>query len=389
MDYLAAGTSYHQQALRHFRDRDRVRGELVPEPFNRFDGWAVALDVLGHRVGYLPAGVAKIWHDIVKACNRAGLAVFIEGVIRRDNWVSEDGRYSSDTAVEINTGRFPDILALAITCGLRDQHETVLAFIEPSRREKMIEDAWDGLDDRSVLELRRYKDDAPALTWLDPGGRRLSECVPFWHVSFLRQEVIDRRERATMLRVMKRLLRREVKRRAAAERKEKVREEANRRLERSLEAVRLQGEGHTQAEIAGVLGLSPAAVAGLLHRGRRAAPEKAVDWSAREQMQRVDRAREALRLQRSGMSRAAIATAVGCSAETVKDLLADARFYEGPEVNPTRLALARRCHELRASRLSKGEVLAALGASRAGGERAYRDARVLSVLRLLDGEECA
>jgi predicted transcriptional regulator len=386
MDYLAAGTSYHQRAVRRFRDRDRVRVELVPEPFNRFDGWAVALDVLGDRVGYLPAGAAKIWHDIVKACNRAGLAVVVDGVFRRDSWVSDDHRYASDAALKINTGRLPDIMDLATACGLKDQHDAVLASIEPSLQEQMIEDSWDGLNSRLVSELRRRKADAPALTWLGPGDRRPDECVPFWHLCFLRQEVIDRRQRAAMLGVVKRLLRREVKRRAAAqrtaERQQSAREQANRRLELSIEALRLQGEGRTHAEIAAVLGVPPAAVPGLLSHGRKAAPEKAVDWHAREQMQRVDRAREALRLQRSGMSRAEVATAVGCSAEAVKDLLADARFYEAPDANPDRLALARSCQVLRDSGLPKADVLVALGASRAGGERAYRDASVLSVLGL-------
>ena len=58
-----------------------------------------------------------------------------------------------------------------------------------------------------------------------------------------------------------------------------------------------------------------------------------------------------------------------------------------PDAYPDRRALAKRCQELRERGLSRADVLGALGVSRAGGERAYRDASVLSVLRLLDGEE--
>lgn len=181
----------------------------------------------------LPTGVAKVWHDIVKACNRAGMAVVTEGSVRRDGWTSEDGRWSADVALQINTGQFPDIVPLAIACGLRDQHDAVLASIQPSLREEMVESSWDGLDDPAALALRRRKDNAPALTWLEPDGRRPSQCVPHWHISFLRQEVIDRRDRAARLREVKRLMRREVKRRAEWERKQKVREQAIRRMAQS------------------------------------------------------------------------------------------------------------------------------------------------------------
>lgn len=62
---------------------------------------------------------------------------------------------------------------------------------------------------------------------------------------------------------------------------------------------------------------------------------------------RAVEAAEALALQREGHTLDAMAEALGKSAFTVKDLLSDARFYEAPEAQPERLAVARRAAELR------------------------------------------
>jgi hypothetical protein len=76
--------------LGRFRDGQRVVVEMVPEPLNSFDGWAVALDTDGRRIGYLQAGSARVWHDAVRTCNRAGLAVTICGITRHTDWGLED-----------------------------------------------------------------------------------------------------------------------------------------------------------------------------------------------------------------------------------------------------------------------------------------------------------
>lgn len=142
----------------------------------------------------------------------------------------------------------------------------------------------------------------------------------------------------------------------------------------------MQAAGRTHAQIAAALAVPVVSVAALLHAGRRAAPEQAVDWHAREQMTRIDRARQALTLQRAGMSRARIADQLGCSMQSIKDMLSDARFYEDPTSDLSRRTLAHRCHDLRTQGLVKEQILDVLGTSRAAGLRAFRDAAALQVL---------
>lgn len=62
---------------------------------------------------------------------------------------------------------------------------------------------------------------------------------------------------------------------------------------------------------------------------------------------RSERGVQALEMQRAGSSRADIAAAIGVGQETVKSLLRDAKFYENPQSDPSRLALARDARQAR------------------------------------------
>ncbi|GAA1410410.1 AAA family ATPase [Oerskovia paurometabola] len=89
---------------------------------------------------------------------------------------------------------------------------------------------------------------------------------------------------------------------------------------------------------------------------------------------RAAEAAEALALQREGCTLDDIAAILGKSAYTVKDLLADARFYEMPEAQPERLAVARRAAELQTTtRMSKAEIIALLDLGRKAADRVFRD----------------
>lgn len=90
-------------------------------------------------------------------------------------------------------------------------------------------------------------------------------------------------------------------------------------------------------------------------------------------------AAEALALQRDGLSLNDIAAFLGRSADTVKDLLADARFYEAPEKYPERLSAARRAAELRETTgMSKAEIVVLLDLGRKAADRVFRDAEYVS-----------
>ncbi|MER5757276.1 hypothetical protein [Streptomyces sp. NPDC002088] len=71
--YYASATYYFQEPLSRFRAGQQVKAELVPEPHNPWDARAVAFDLAGRRVAYLPATAAKMWHDVVRAWNTARL----------------------------------------------------------------------------------------------------------------------------------------------------------------------------------------------------------------------------------------------------------------------------------------------------------------------------
>ena len=384
--YLAVGTFFHQPALQRFRDGESVVVEMVPEPHNPFDGRAVALDIDGLRIGYLRASAAWMWHDIVRSCNRAGLAVWLRGTIRHTDWGREDDLSPMVVAVELPSFRWRAIYDLAVALGFRDQHDAVMNAVRADLRDEMLADAWDGLSKRAVKELKRCSAHARQFTWVPKHGLDPADRVPYWHVAFLREDVLNQREYAATLRELKRLLRREVKRREKCLREQEAAARKRKRHDDFMQAIQLQAAGRTHAETAVILGVPAKAVPGLLQAGRRTAPEQAVDWHVREQSARIDRAREALRLQRAGLSRAVIATELGCSMQSIKDMLADARFYENPSIDLGRHSRARRCQELRGQGLVKEQVLDALATSRAAGLRAFRDAAALQILGRFDDE---
>ncbi|GAB2466159.1 AAA family ATPase [Xylanimonas ulmi] len=93
------------------------------------------------------------------------------------------------------------------------------------------------------------------------------------------------------------------------------------------------------------------------------------------QLPRVAEAAEALALQREGRTMDEVAALLGKSPHTVKDLLADARFYDDPEAQPERLALAQRAAELlRTTEMKKTEIIATLGLGSKAAGRVFRDA---------------
>ncbi|MBM0126374.1 exonuclease domain-containing protein [Pimelobacter simplex] len=93
---------------------------------------------------------------------------------------------------------------------------------------------------------------------------------------------------------------------------------------------------------------------------------------------RAERGTQALELQRSGSSRSEIAVALGVSQDTVKALLRDAKFYENPESDPSRLGLARHARQARNSGITKDVFQNDRGISSGKSTEAWRDAAMLS-----------
>lgn len=93
---------------------------------------------------------------------------------------------------------------------------------------------------------------------------------------------------------------------------------------------------------------------------------------------RGERGRQGLDMQRTGSSRAEIAAALGVGLETVKSVLRDAKFYENPESDPSRLALAREAGEARATGATKDGFQNHRGLSPGKSAEAWRDAAMLA-----------
>lgn len=101
---------------------------------------------------------------------------------------------------------------------------------------------------------------------------------------------------------------------------------------------------------------------------------RAASTPTRVRLPRTIEAAAALALQREGRTLDDIAALLGKSAYTVKDLLSDARFYEAPEEQVERLAVARRAADLQTTtRMSKAEIVALLELGRKAADRVFRD----------------
>lgn len=110
---------------------------------------------------------------------------------------------------------------------------------------------------------------------------------------------------------------------------------------------------------------------------RRAAPQGDVPIGNSTEA-RGQRRVQALEMQRAGSSRADIAAALSVSQDTVKSLLRDAKFYENPQLDPSRLALARDARQARRSGVTKDAFQSDRGITSGKCTEAWRDAAMLA-----------
>ena len=93
--------------------------------------------------------------------------------------------------------------------------------------------------------------------------------------------------------------------------------------------------------------------------------------------ERGERGLQALAMQREGAARSHIATTLGISQETVKSLLRDAKFYENPQSDPSRLAVAREAREAWASGVTRDGFQRDRGLTVGKSTEAWRDAAMI------------
>ena len=228
-----------------------------------------------------------------------------------------------------------------------------------------IEDANYWLNEATATAVVNVRDCAPHSAFPDTPS---PDAMPAAWCDFMRAKRQARRKQ--------RAAERERERRAAAHRR--AQSEVG-RTQRDARIVALHRRGRSRASIARELGVSSGTVTKALAKAGIHQAGGMNDYSRAAQVARIDRCGKALDMQRSGLTRVEIAHALGVSAETVKLLLRDARFYESPEDNQRRLDLAVIAHQHQWTR-------AALDDASKETKRAVADAQALQYLRpdLLD-----
>lgn len=294
--------------------------EMVPEPGNPYDAFAVALDLDGQLAGYIAAGLARSWQWKVLSLNASGSACYVPGRIDDMGAVVclPPNSDALDSVVHLDE-RLAEIEAL-----YRDLPDWARAEIESE----------------SFLEIRSSK------VWREWTQRR--HMVTAIH---LPEDFADARENTllTIFLIKKRChlreIRQEERRRVAEERKARALAEA---AARKAERERVKAEKRA-AGVAALLetggNLTAAARRSDIGEGvlRRIRNEEGMSPpGSTGAKSRVVTAQLALELFEKGQSRSVIAEHLGVGIPRVKELLSLARFLRDPRSDPQRYQLAAR-----------------------------------------------
>jgi DNA-directed RNA polymerase specialized sigma24 family protein len=306
-NHYVRGATYHQPALVEFGNGHALDVELVPEPGNPHDPWAVAFHVFGQRIGYLASDFADEMHEYVAGHNRRDRAVFAAGEVRVR---PEDGIRLATVFLPW----WPERDVFQADSGVPAECDALLDTLPDDVRERVMQTSQN-LSSDDVRLIRSRKSSAPHLVWSKRAGNQIPVA--------LRLRLIDldiaRQEEERRSRDAARELAREAKRQ---EREAKI--EAKEAFDESIR--QLAREGVSKTAIAAKLNCSETKVRSTLQR----AGLSTANANETSRSERLKRSRQALALQRDGFTRKEIAQAFGCGFETVKDLLKDAKFFEEP-----------------------------------------------------------
>ena len=362
-NHYVRGAIYHQPALVEFTSGQSLDVELVPEPGNPHDPWAVAFHVSGQRIGYLASDFADEMHEFVAGHNRRGRAVYASGEVRVR---PEDGVKMATVFLPW----WPEREAFQVDSGVPAECDALLALLTGEVRERAMATSQN-LSDQDARLIRSKRSSAPHLVWSNRGGNQIPVA--------LRLRLIDldmeRKEEERRVRAAAREVLREVKRQERAAKLE-AREallEAREALDESIR--QLAREGVSKAAIAARLNCSETKVRSTLQR----AGLTASNANVASRNERLDRATQALALQKDGFTRREIAQVFDCSFETIKGLLKDAKFFQDPSSDLGRQRRANQVAETH--QLPKlADAAAYLGWTIKAVKAARSDAAVLSRL---------
>ena len=226
------------------------------------------------------------------------------------------------------------------------------------------------LDPEDSKEIRLHKDVSPGLNWngtfsIDGVKQHFTYAI-YNHLVLLRR---SQRAEAAAAREAERLaVQLERERLAAVKTEEKAK--------RDLRIVELHVAGKSVSAISVETKSSVSTVRNTLERAGRTVENN----NRRKHDDRVARGHEAVALQAQGLSRAEIGIRLNCGIETVKQLLSDAKFVADPSADPIRLDRAKQMAALLKTGVTRNRAEVELRLSASASKRASRDAFALGLL---------
>lgn len=179
--HYVRGARFHPSAFSRLHHGQRVEVELVPEPGNPHDRWAVALYIDSDRIGYIASEMAGPWQDFVVTCNRRGTAVCALGVIDKER---------GNVAATIFLPWEKELGSLAMEEGVVLQCDRLIAVLAPEeRREIVATGGWNGLTSKHAKILHRAKTMAPDLNWKSNSKGHKWDSIPsqiVWRIESLK-----------------------------------------------------------------------------------------------------------------------------------------------------------------------------------------------------------
>lgn len=382
------GTAYEHHAQNLGQSGVTYRGEfeLVPEPGNPHDHAALAVDMNGERIGYLSARYAAQHHWRVRALNVLGHRVTVPGYFRStfNSIAKQDGLEAVllQPSTHIYNAKLEDQEAQARRLG------ALWAALSNETRERIGSDGFHLTDSTAIdiLKLQKRFPDIglPTLPYADAMPRTIQLMLRnARHENYeaKRLEALELEAKALQLvragssvrEVRQKLGISEARIRNAM--KDAGVTALRKRPDESKDdiVVALAKEGRSKSSIAAEIGVSVSAVSSALRRrGTSAQGNSGLnEWSRASMLQRVADCHEVVMLQAEGNTREEIAKQLGVSVETVKKRLSDGRFFDDPDINLPRLALAR---SVRQRNLTHSQC------STSGEQRAIADGNVLDLL---------
>lgn len=179
--HYVRGAQFHSSAFAGLRHSQVVEIELVPEPGNPHDRWAVALHINNARVGYIASEAAGAWQDYVVTSNRRGVGVFANGIIDTE-------RAAVAATVFLPWER--ELSQIALDEEVVIQCDQLLAALTPDERLQIVRiGGWNGLNSEHAKSLHSVKSFAPDLNWKPNSKGHKWDSVPsqlVWRIAVLK-----------------------------------------------------------------------------------------------------------------------------------------------------------------------------------------------------------